>query len=261
MDFASVPLKIVAGEREFVDAPGMDVGEMVQFLRGYKGTSGSACPSVGDWIEAFGDADVVFGTAITSNLSGCYGSSQMAKAEYEEAHPGRKVYILDSLSTGPEMQLIVEKLRELIQAGKDVETVWKEIQTYWEHTHLLFSLESLKNLANNGRTSHAVAAIAGLLGIRLVGKASDVGTLEPMDKCRGEKKALSCIVGHMKNMGYGGGKVRIAHCFNENAAKELASLIRREFPNAEIEMGNCTGLCSFYAEKGGLLVGFEDVGA
>lgn len=260
MDFASVPLKIVAGDREFVDAPGLDLEEMVRFLRGYKGTSGSSCPSVGEWIDAFGDADVVFGTAITSNLSGSYNASQIAKAEYEEANPGKKVYILDSLSAGPELELIVEKLGELVQAGLEPEVIWQEIQKYARHTHLLFSLESLKNLANNGRTSHAVAALAGILGLRLVGKASDEGTLEPMDKCRGEKKALNCIVEHMENTGYAGGKVRISHCFNAAAANELASLIRKDFPDAQIKVGKCGALCSFYAERGGLLIGFEDQG-
>ena len=30
-----------------------------------------------------------------------------------------------------------------------------------------------------------------------------------------------------------------------------------EFGNIDIEIYNCGGLCSFYAEKGGIIVGFE----
>ena len=41
------------------------------------------------------------------------------------------------------------------------------------------------------------------------------------------------------------------------AAKKLAELIEAKFDNAYIESYHCRGLCSFYAETGGILVGFE----
>lgn len=95
------------------------------------------------------------------------------------------------------------------------------------------------------------------MGIRVAGKASDKGDLEPLEKCRGENHALSAIVTQMKRLGYVGGKVRIAHCVNENAAQKLTAMIQAEFATASIQFYPCGGLCSFYAEKGGLLVGFE----
>ena len=133
----------------------------------------------------------------------------------------------------------------------------EEISQYIKSTHLLFSLESLKNLANNGRVSPVVATMAGILGIRLVGKASNHGTLEPMHKCRGEKKALDTILAEMRSMGYKGGKVRIGHSLNLNAAQTLEAAIRKEYPNADITIIKHSGLCCFYSEKGGVLVGFE----
>lgn len=121
----------------------------------------------------------------------------------------------------------------------------------------MFSLECLNNLANNGRVSPVVAKIAGVLGIRIVGRASLQGELEPMDKCRGEKKALVAILKRMKEIGYSGGRVLIDHCFNPGAAKQLKEMILREFDSAKISVGETGGLCTFYAENGGLLVGFE----
>ena len=88
---------------------------MLKELKEYKGKSSTACPSVGDWLEAFGDADIVYGSAITSHLSGCYNAAAIAADEYRGRYPGRKVFILDTLSTGPEMELITEKYRELIR--------------------------------------------------------------------------------------------------------------------------------------------------
>ncbi len=253
----SVPLKIMTDNAEYIDDEMLDVKSMTEDLAEYRGRSGSACPGVGEWMDAFGDADWVLGITITSNLSGCYNSAMVAKETYESEHPERKVYIIDSLSTGPEMKIIVEKLQALIAEGKAFEEICEAIEQYRKRTFLVFCLKSLTNLANNGRVSLAVAKIAGILGIHVVGRASEEGTLEQKDKARGEKKAILSLVKNMKELGYRGGKVIIDHCFNEEAALQLKSLIRKEYQSADVRIGTTKGLCSFYAERGGLLVGFE----
>jgi DegV family protein with EDD domain len=174
-----------------------------------------------------------------------------------EAHPDRRVYVLDSLSTGPEMRLLLERLRKDVLAEMDFESICADVSAYSAETGLLFVLESMKNLANNGRVSRLVAKAAGLLGIRAVGKASDIGTLEMLDKCRGAKKVPSVVVEHMQAQGYVGGAVRISHVGNVEAAQKLWDAITAQFPAAPIEVYPARGLCSFYAEKGGLLIGFE----
>lgn len=255
--FRSAALKIVTAEHEYVDDENLDVRQMVDDLRAYRGSSSTSCPNANDWLRAFGEAEQVYCVTITGTLSGSYNAAVAAKQLYEEQHPGRRVFILNSLSTGPEIRLILEKLRELVLSGRPFDEIRKAIGSYCGKTGLLFMLESMKNLANNGRVSPLVAKMAGLLGIRVVGKASDRGDLEPLNKCRGEKKALDTIVEHMRKLGYKAGKVHISHCFNENAGNALKELILREFGKVKVELHACRGLCSFYAEKGGLLVGFE----
>lgn len=256
IDYVSVPLKIVTDNKEYVDNKDLDIPEMVNDLKAYKGKSGTACPGQGEWLEAFGDADWVFGITITSKLSGSYNAARLAKEEYIEEHPDRKAYIVDSLSTGPEMILIIEKMKELIEAGMGFEEICEALEEYKKHTCLIFCLESLNNLANNGRVSHAVAKIAGVLGIRLVGIA-DEGVLNPQAKCRGEKGALNEIMKELKQFGCCGKKIIINHCLNESAALKVKEMIEAEYPTARITVGTNAGLCSFYAEKGGVLVGFE----
>jgi len=56
---------------------------------------------------------------------------------------------------------------------------------------------------------------------------------------------------------YVGAQLRIAHCFGEKQAKDLADAILAQFPNARITIEPTTALCSFYAEAGGLMIGFE----
>ncbi len=252
----SVPLTLRTDEREFVDNETLDIKEMTDYLASYKGKSGSACPSSQDWVEAFGDAEEIYAVAITSNLSGSFNSLRIAKEQYEEEHPDRKVCIIDSLSAGSELKLIVEKVQELKAEGKSFEEVSKAIAEYQEHTHLIFCLKSLTNLANNGRVSPAVAKIAGVLNILVVGIAQE-GVLEQKEKARGEKKAMAAIQKIMSELNYNGGKVIIDHCFNEKDANKLKELIIAAYPNADVRIEETRGLCSFYAEVGGLMVGFE----
>lgn len=261
VDFACVPLKIITKEKEYVDTPDLDLAGMVEDLKAYKGASGTSCPNVFEWTEAFGEADCVFAIAITSNLSGSCNAARQAAEDYMAAHPGRKVCVLDSLSAGPELRLIAEKVRQGVLEGKTFEEIEADTRAYMQHTHLLFTLRSLNNLARNGRVSPAVAKLAGVLGIVIVGKASDVGTLQQMHKCRGEKRAIDTLYSEMKQHGYAGGRVRIGHNMNEAAAQQLGSIIRAEYPDADIEIEMSAGLCMFYAELGGIMVGYEDAQA
>ena len=96
--FASVPLHIIIGSREFIDDEAVDLAQMEEALSAHKGRSSTACPGVDDWLRAFGDADAVFCVTITSALSGSYNSAMSARQQYEERYPGRQVHVIDSLS-------------------------------------------------------------------------------------------------------------------------------------------------------------------
>ena len=254
--FASVPMKVRA-EKEYVDDTALDLAGMVEDLRNHKGTSGSSCPNVGEWLEAFGDADMVFGTTISKNLSGSYNAAQQAADTYMEENPGKKAFIFDSLAAGPQQAFIIDKVLELAEEGLDFETIKEKVLEYHNHTHILFCLESMMNLARNGRTSMAVAKIAGMLGIRVCGDVKG-GLITPVHKPRGAKKATETLVEMMKERGfYDGAKLRIAHCFGQTQAQALADAVLAEFPNTKLQIEPTTALCSFYAEAGGLMIGFE----
>ena len=255
--FASAPMKILTAEREFIDDGDLDIGEVVEYLDRYKGKSKSSCPNTADWLEAFGDADDVFCVTITSGLSGSYNLACSAKRIYESEHQGRRVFVIDTRSAGPEVTLVIEKLEQYLERGLSYEEICEKISWYLKRTGLLFMLKSLKTFANNGRVSPIVAKIVGIAGICVVGRAGDEGTLEPMHKCRGEKRSLQTILEELERAGFMAGKISIGHCQNETGAHQLKSMILERFHSATVEIHRLRGLCSFYAEKGGVLVGFE----
>ena len=255
-NYATVPMKVTA-DREYVDDKQLDLAEMVEGLRNHKGKSGSACPNVGEWLEAFGDAEYVCGITITKHLSGSYNAAQQAAQIYMETNPGRQVHIFDSLSTGPEMMMLVEKIRQCEAEGDDFETMKQKVLEYHNHVHTLFCLESMMNLARNGRVPMAVAKIAGMLGIRVVGDV-EKGQITPVHKPRGAKKATQALMDMIRERGFAdGNQIRVAHCFGEEAASDLRNAVLAEYPNARVLVETTGALCSFYAEAGGMVIGFE----
>ena len=258
VDFACVPLKIITDHEEYHDDGTLDAVGMATTLRTYKGKTSTSCPNVGDWLAAYEGADEVYAITITGTLSGSCNAAQLAAEEYQQENPGKRVFVLDSQSTGPEQVLLAEHLRDELAAGKEFDAVCEEMLRYHKHTHLLFSLESLANLARNGRVKPAVAAVARMLGIRVIGQASEAGELDVICKTRGEHGALERIVLELKEHGYTNGKVNISHCGNPAAAERLKHMIEAVFEGAKVVVTECGGLCSYYAELGGLLIGYED---
>lgn len=255
-NYASVPMKIVTS-REYIDAPGLDVAGMIEDLKTHKQKSGSSCPNIGEWLEAFGDAPYVFCITITKHLSGSYTAAKEAASSYMEAHPGRKVFVFDSLAAGPELMLIAGKIRQCEAAGDDFETTTGKVMDYHNHLHTLFCLESMVNLARNGRVNPIIAKLAGTLGIHVAGDAKG-GELSPVHKPRGIKKTIRTLVEMIKERGfYDGAVLRIAHCYAEDAAYSLRDAVLEEFPHTKFYVEPTTALCSFYAESGGLIIAFE----
>lgn len=257
VEYSIVPLKIITDSKEYVDTSDLNVENMLAEIKEQYDHSSVSCPEVEDWLNAFGDADIIFGVTFTSGLSGSFDSARSAKLIYEKQHPGRKVFIFDSLSVGPELTLIVQKIAELIRLKKTYAEIRNTVMDYMHHTHLMFALPSLDNFARHNHISQEIAKSANGLGVRVVGRASFEGKLEPIIMCRGQKRALKKLVAQIKSAGYQGGQIIIAHTQNEKSALSLAELLKEAFGNIQVNITQNAGFCSYYAEAGGLLVGFE----
>ena len=255
--FETVPLTLSTDSRTIVDSPDLDIHETLDYFYGHHGRSYTACPSTQAWIDSFEGADELYVVTITSGLSGTWNSANVARKQYQSEHPDVKIYVVDSLSTGPGEVLLLEKIVELKKLGKSFEEVCEEIERYKDTLRLYFGLRSLHNLAQNGRVSKIVASAIGFMNIRILGTASKEGTIQSVAKCRGDKKLVETTLSEIRKAGYKGGKIRICHVESAQLAQALEDQLRSEYGAIDIKTIPARGLCSFYAERGGFILGCE----
>lgn len=255
--FESIPLTIQVEEEVFVDSAALDIDHMMEVMYASSAAAGSACPSPQAYQAAFAGAENVLVITLTGTLSGSYNSARVAREMYLEEHPEVNIHLIDSLSAGGEMDLIVTEINRLIATGLDFEGVVEAITAYQQRTKLLFVLAKVDNLVKNGRLSKILGTVVGLLNIRMVGEASSEGKLELLQKARGHKKSVTAAFEELKKAGYKGGRITIAHRNSEKFCQQFSELVKASFPKALIECLPTSGLCSFYAEENGLLMGYE----
>ncbi|EHI69245.1 DegV family protein [Streptococcus ictaluri] len=255
--FERVPLTLQIGTEIFRDDDGLNVDDMMATMYQSSKAATSSCPSPDAFLQAFKGADQVIAITITGALSGSHNSARLAKNELQEENPNVKIHLIDSLSAGGEMDLIVLELERLINLGLSFEEVVEKITAYQAKTRLLFVLAKVDNLVKNGRLNKLVGKVVGLLNIRMVGQASHEGTLELLQKARGQKKAVSAVIEEMQNAGYKGGRVVIAHANNPKICQQISEKLKTLYPEADIQDYLTSGLCSFYAEAEGILMGYK----
>lgn len=257
LQFERVPLTLQIGTEIFRDDDGLDIDHMMATMYQSSKAATSSCPSPDAFLQAYKGVDNVIAVTITGTLSGSHNSARLAKNDLLEDYPNANIHVIDSLSASGEVDLIVLELERLINLGLSFEEVVEQITAYQEKTRLIFVLAKVDNLVKNGRLNKLVGKVVGLLNIRMVGQASQEGTLELLQKARGQKKAVSALVEEIQKAGYKGGKVYIAHANNPKICEQISEKIKAIYPDAVIQTGITSGLCSFYAEDEGILMGYE----
>ncbi len=257
IDVAVAPLRIYTSERDFVDNEDLDVHEMIEYLLSYKDRSYTSCPSTESWLQAYEGGDEIYVITLTSNISGTYNSACAAKEEYIKNHPQARILVVDTLSTGPEMRLILEKIIEWKKEGKTFEEISKYVEDYKKTTRLFFAFKSLHNFAQNGRVNKVLASMIAKLNISIIGTASEKGDIEPQIKCRGINNVLTRLTEELTKAGFHGGKLRICHIENKELAEKLGQKIKDLYPETDLCIYPARGLCSYYGERGGIIIGCE----
>ena len=255
--YERVPFSLQIEDKVFVDTLDLDIDKMMEEMYASSEPARSACPSPEAYLAAYRGAKNVIVLTLTGAMSGSYNSAVIGEKMLKEENEDVNIHIIDTLSAGGENDLYLLKINELIKEELSFDEVVSEMKKYQENSKLIFVLEKVDNLVKNGRLNKLAAAVVGLLNMRMVGEASDEGTLHLLHKVRGEKKAVSTVVDEMIKAGYKGGRAVITHRNNESICKKIEDKLKEKFSNVEFIIVPTSGICSFYGEEGGMLLGYE----
>ncbi|MCL2331939.1 MAG: DegV family protein [Actinomycetia bacterium] len=251
------PLKIIVGTREFPDTPDLDVAEMMDAMKKHKSASSSACPSVGEFVEHFKQAKNTICITITSALSGTYEAALHAKALVLKEDPARNIHVLDSRAAGGKMVLIADEAERLIHSGLAFSDLVEAVEEYAKKIKLFFSLASFDNLIKNGRMPKYQGMLGQILRIRPVAEATEEGTIEVLDRPRGEAAMLRKIVERMQGFkSLEGVRIIIDHNNCLEVVLKLKEMLESVAKVKDILITPTRGLCSYYTDEGGFIVSY-----
>ena len=249
-----IPFKIMVEDEEIVDER-LDTMTLIAKMKATKKKISTACPSPADFLKACKEKTENYIITISSKLSGSWGSAMIAKQVAEEEN--KKVHIIDSKSAAPAQCLIALKLRELIADKLPTEKIVEKANEYVNKIKTFFILESLDNLAKNGRISNRQALVGKLLHVTPIMCSKD-GEIDLKEKVFGRKQAFNRLVEIIgENMA--GAKdvvLGITHSNAYNKAVDLKETLMSKFSFKEIHIFRASGLSTAYADDGGIIVAF-----
>jgi DegV family protein with EDD domain len=156
-------------------------------------------PPPGDFITVYkkllGEANEIISLQVTSKLSGIYNSAVQAK---EMIGAGKRIEVVDSMSTSMGLGLTTLSAARMAQAGDGMIEIMEEIKSSLARTHLWGIFDTLKYLLLGGRIGKAKALLGGMLRVKPMLTMSN-GELQPTGLARSRSKGLDKLFEHVKN--------------------------------------------------------------
>ena len=138
--------------------------------------------------------------SFSSELSGTYATSVMIKNQLLETYPDLKLHIVDAKCASFGQGLVIKEAIRLRDEGKTAEEIVVAVKTYSSNMNHIFTVDDLDFLARGGRLSKTSAFFGGMLNIKPILSLQE-GKLVPIDKIRGQKKAVKYMVDYVEKKG------------------------------------------------------------
>ena len=251
-----VPLTLFLGDESFIDDKNLDIEDYRTKLGLYQGRPTSACPSPGDFLQAFREEEENFCLTVSANLSGTYSSALVAKEMAEEE--GMKVEVIDSKTASAGQALLVYEMLDLIKAGLKYEEIKEKIQDFIKNMKTYFVLENMDNLVKGGRLNKVAGKIITALHVHPIMGADGDGNIKLYNYGRTRKQIIDKMVGMVKECKEASDnfKLVIAHHNNIELAESIKEAVNLAFESAVVKIVPTRGLCSMYADNKGVILAF-----
>lgn len=252
-----IPFIVTIDGNDIIDK-NLDTSDLLSKMKETKNRILTACPSPNDFLESFKKNAENYVVTISSKLSGSHNSAIAAKDMFEEMEPGSEVHVFDSKSASAGESLVALKVKELLAQNLSSLDIVEKVNSYISQLKTLFVLNSLDNLAKNGRISNYQAIIGNLLNIVPIMGENGQGEIVLKEKVRGKKKAFSRLVDMIGEapIDFKNTVLAITHVHALEKATELKAVIESKYPFKDIIIFEASGLSTVYADNGGIVIAY-----
>lgn len=252
-----IGINVSFGEENFISGEDIDNDAFYKKMGESKELPKTSCPSPERFMTAYDcEEEHVLVLTLTSKLSATYSTAVLAKDMYLSENQSKNIQVIDTASGSIGAGLLVIKAAELIQEGKSIDEVVKEIERLKDEVVFFGSLETLENAIKGGRINPIAGKIIGALNFKVIIHITE-GVVKPIDKARGEVNSLKKVIDKISTKVTNAEErtLAIGHANCLEKALKVKELIeeKNKFKNVVIsEVGSVMGT---YTSKGAILVG------
>lgn len=182
---------------------------------------------------------------LSSDMSGTYDTSKMAKEMVLEEYEDAQIEIIDSRSNSMQLGFAVLQAARKSKAGKSLEQVKNAALENIKRSRFLFIPDNLDYLKKGGRIGGASALIGNIFKIIPILTVED-GKTAILTKARTKKNAVSAMINKFMDdiNKFGLGEVIIHHINCLAEAQELANQIKEklDIKISTVDIGPIIGL-------------------
>jgi DegV family protein with EDD domain len=250
-----VPLKIHFGEETFLDGETITSTAFYEKLVASEQLPTTSTPAPMDFVQVYesileeeGQGVEIISIHLAGVLSGTLQTANLAASMVEDKV---KVHVLDSKLASYAFGQVVVALARAAREGKTVEECLELARLIKENTHVLFVVDTLAYLQKGGRIGKAAAFLGTLLNVKPILTLDENGTVSPVEKMRGKKKAIQHIFEASKK--YAGTDpvvVSVLHSANEKEAEAVAEQIREQVNIQELVLTEIGPVIGTYTGPG-----------
>jgi DegV family protein with EDD domain len=152
------------------------------------------------------------------------------------------VRLVDSESASAAIAMLGLAVQRRLECGTTGDEIDALVERYRREARMLFTVDTLEYLARGGRIGKAAAFAGQLLHIKPI-LTLQGGVVEPLKRVRGNAKAFAEFVSRFRegSRDEPGLRVGIAHADAPERGEALREMVRRERPQAEIELVTMLG--------------------
>lgn len=178
--------------------------------------------------DKYSDKDDVIGIFVSSELSGSYQSSLIAKENF----PNKKIHLIDSMQVSFGLAALVLYAIRLRDEGKKAKEIVELIEEAKKRLVVFAIIDDLKYLKLGGRLSSSSFFIGSLIKLKPIIRVKD-GKVQPVHKTLGTHLAFSWLVEQYKSFDVDETKPRLfGHSDDEEGLSKFMDYVKKkiDFP-------------------------------